>query len=165
MFGRHKGPNNGPAVSGNADTGGLVYSDYADFPDNMGGRAYAMMSYNGLQVSRPNRRAPSMDLDLYPSPPYRHYVNVSATDVQLNNGLRWGVANGKRIGYRGVGYLNVVMPRIPGQTRDNAAGFHKRGPSPLNVQAMYDAGPGSQPANPGGPGTIAGPMFYNPMSG
>lgn len=127
--------------------------------------AYAMMPYDYLQVPKPNRRAPTADLDLYPSPPLRRYQNVGVTDVQLNNGLRWRVASGRRIPYAGAGYLYAVVPQIPGQTRDNAAGFHVRGPSPLNVQAMYAAGPGSQPDNPGGPGRIASPYFYNPMTG
>jgi hypothetical protein len=30
---------------------------------------------------------------------------------------------------------------------------------------MWQAGPGSQPANPGGPGRIAGPQYINPMTG
>jgi len=165
MFGRSKGPNNGPAVSGNSDTSQFVYSEYADSTKNMGGQPHNMMVYNGLLVAKRNRQAATSDYMLYPSPPYRHFTNVGVTDVQLNNGLRWGVASGVRWGYRGAGYLNVTAPRIPGQTRDNAAGYHKRGPSPLNVQALYLAGPGSQPDNPGGPGTIAAPMFYNPMSG
>jgi hypothetical protein len=30
---------------------------------------------------------------------------------------------------------------------------------------MWEAGPGSQPDNPGGPGKIAAPVFINPMTG
>lgn len=127
--------------------------------------AYPMMVYNGLLVAKRDRQAPTADYSLYPSPPVRRFQNLSVTDVQLNNGLRWRVASGRRIPYAGSGYLYAVVPQIPGQTRDNAAGFHVRGPSPLNVQAMYNAGPGSQPDNPGGPGKIASPYFYNPMTG
>jgi hypothetical protein len=95
----------------------------------------------------------------------RRYTNMGITDVQLNNGLRNRVAAGLRLPYAGTGFLYAVVPQIPGQTRGDVAGFHKRGPSPLNVQAMWEAGPGSQPANPGGPGKIAAPIFINPMSG
>lgn len=123
-----------------------------------------MRVFNGSEFSKPNRRAPQSDVDMYPYP-IRRYTNMSVTDVQLNNGLRWGVATGKRIGYEGVGYLNVVQPIIPGQTRDNAGGFHRRGPSPYRIANVFQNGPGSQPANPGGPGKIAAPTFINPMSG
>lgn len=148
-----------------ADNYGTDTGQSAPLPYGIPPGAYPMMSYNYLQVPRPNRRAPTMDMDLYPSPPLRRYQNLGVTDVQLNNGLRWKVATGLRIPYAGAGYLYGVVPQIPGQTRDNAAGFHVRGPSPLNVQAMYAAGPGSQPDNPGGPGKIAAPTFYNPMTG
>jgi hypothetical protein len=57
------------------------------------------------------------------------------------------------------------VPRIPGQTRGDVSGFHKRGPSPLNYDQFWQQGPGSQPSNPGGPGQIAGPQFINPMTG
>jgi hypothetical protein len=90
---------------------------------------------------------------------------MSVTDVQLNNGLRWRVGAGRRINYSGAGYLNVVNPIIPGQTRDNAAGFHAKGPSPYNFADVFTNGPGAQPEHPGGPGKIAGTRLINPMSG
>lgn len=90
---------------------------------------------------------------------------MGVTDVQLNNGLAYGVASGKRIKYQGTGYLYAVMPIIPGQTRDNVAGYHRKGPSPYTVNDIYTAGPGAQPEHPGGPGKIAAPTFINPMSG
>lgn len=90
---------------------------------------------------------------------------MSTTDVQLNNGLHNRIASGKRIPYNGTGYLYAVRPQIPGQTRDNAAGFHSRGPSPYNVNDLFTNGPGAQPDHPGGPGKIAGISFINPMSG
>lgn len=124
----------------------------------------SMSVYNGSEFRKPDRQAPQSDVDRYPYL-IRRYTNMSTHDVQLHNGLRWGVASGRRIGYKGAGYLFTVMPRIPGQTRDNAAGWHTRGPSPLNVQNLVQNGPGSQPSNPGGPGKIAGPLFVNPMSG
>lgn len=146
------------------DTGQGVYGDFNDGAGLTPGMPYPMMSYNYLQVPKRNRQAPTSDLDYYPRP-LRILNNLSVTDVQINNGMRWRVLAGLRIPYRGAGYMYGVVPQIPGQTRDNAAGYHTRGPSPLNVAAMWNAGPGSQPANPGGPGKIAAPMFYNPMTG
>lgn len=144
-----------------ADTGQSTYGNWAQ---GLHTNPDPMMSHNGSLVRKPNRQAPSSDVDTMPHLIPRH-VNLSVTDVQLNNGLHGRVGAGLRLGYVGTGYLYAVAPIIPGQTRDNAAGFHVRGPSPLNVQAMWEAGPGSQPDNPGGPGKIAAPVFINPMTG
>jgi hypothetical protein len=124
-----------------------------------------MQILNGLLVRKADRNAGTADYDL--TPRYnRHYVAASgALDVQLHNGLRWGVGSGKRLNYVGSGYLTVAQPLWPGQTRGDQAGFRKRGPDPLSVAAMWNAGPGSQPANPGGPGRIAGQYLVNPMTG
>ena len=128
-------------------------------------RESPMKSYAGSLVSKRNRQAPSSDVDTLPHQ-QRDFVDASgATQVQIFNGLRWGVASGRRIGYPGVGFLYAVVPQIPGQTRGDAAGFHKKGPSPLNVQYLYNQGPGSQPANPGGPGQVASLNIVNPMTG
>jgi hypothetical protein len=156
--------NNMTNQSGNSDRGGLVYADYGDSPKDMGGNAVPMRVKNGQVGRKPDRQAGQADYDTTAHIIPR-YVNLSTTDVQLGNGLRNRVAAGLRIPYSGTGYLYSVMPIIPGQTRDNVAGFHKKGPSPLNVQSMWEAGPGSQPANPGGPGKIMAPQFFNPMSG
>jgi hypothetical protein len=124
-----------------------------------------MQGYNGGLVRKPNRRPPSSDVDILPHQ-FRRFVNASGVqDVQLHNGLHNGIAAGWRIPYAGAGYLFAVVPRIPGQTRGDVAGFHKRGPSPLNYQNFWQQGPGSQPDNPGGPGRIAAPQFINPMTG
>lgn len=143
------------------DTG---QSHYPSYGTGLHVDQYPMMSYNGGFRAKPDRQAPTCDQDLLPHMT-RRFMNLSVTDVQLNNGLRSRVGAGLRLGYIGTGYLYAVAPIIPGQTRDNAAGFHVRGPSPLNVQAMWEAGPGSQPDNPGGPGKIAAPVFINPMTG
>lgn len=143
------------------DTGGIQYPDYGP---TLNGTVMPMMSYNGLEHWKTNRRPSQSDVDGYPWP-LRRYTNMSMTDVQLNNGLHRGIGSGRRINYRGAGYLNVTMPQIPGQTRDNASGYHRRGPSLYNIQDLYNNGPGSQPEHPGGPGTIAAPTFVNPMSG
>jgi hypothetical protein len=151
-----------PNTSMHTDTGEGVYPNYgvALHTDPS-----PMVSYNNGLVRKLNRQAPSTDVDAYPHQ-FRRYVNGSgAQDVQLINGLQNGIASGLRIPYLGAGWLFTVVPRIPGQTRGDAAGFHKRGPSPLNYQLMWQQGPGSQPANPGGPGKIAAPTFINPMSG
>jgi hypothetical protein len=125
----------------------------------------AMMSLNGLVVRKPDRQSPTCDYDLTPRQ-LRRYVNASgAQDVQIGNGLRSGVGSGKVMGYQGEGWLNLAQPIIPGQTRGDVGGFHPRGPSPYNFSNVWQAGPGSQPANPGGPGRIAAPTFINPMSG
>lgn len=148
-------------VPASTDTGQLQYPDYGP---TLNGTVYPMQSYNGLERRKENRRPSQSDVDGYPWP-LRRYTNMGTTDVQLNNGLRNGVASGRRISYQGTGYLYAVQPIIPGQTRDNVAGFHRRGPSPYNVQDVYTAGPGAQPEHPGGPGKIAAPTFVNPMSG
>jgi hypothetical protein len=123
-----------------------------------------MRSYNGGLRLKMNRLPPTTDADLLPHQT-RSFVNVGALDVQLHNGLHNGIAAGWRIPYFGAGWLFMAAPRIPGQTRGDVAGFHARGPSPLNYQNMWEKGPGSQPDNPGGPGRIAAPRFVNPMTG
>jgi len=145
----------------NSDSGQLKYPDYGP---TLNGTVYPMQSYNGLETWKSNRRPSQSDVDGYPWP-LRLLTNMSVTDVQLNNGLHNKIATGKRIPYQGSGYLYAVAPIIPGQTRDNAAGYHKRGPSAYNVRDLYTDGPGSQPDHPGGPGKIAAPVFINPMSG
>lgn len=126
---------------------------------------YPMQSYNNSLVRKANRQAPSTDVDRLPHQ-FRRYVNASGVqDVQALNGMRNGILTGLRIPYFGAGWLFAAAPRIPGQTRGDVAGFHRRGPSPLNYQNMWQAGPGSQPSNPGGPGRIAAPQFVNPMTG
>lgn len=152
--------NSQPIHRSNLDVGPGINPDYGPTSLN----AYPMQPYNGLETWKSNRRPSQSDVDGYPWP-IRLMTNMSVTDVQLNNGLHNGVAAGLRIPYRGTGYLNLVMPQIPGQTRDNAAGYHKRGPSIYTIQDVWTAGPGSQPAHPGGPGKIAAPTFINPMSG
>lgn len=145
-----------------SDTGQLAYGTYAVALHT---DPYPMQSYNNGLVRKRNRQAPSCDADILPHQ-FRRYVNASgAQDMQLINGLQNGIAAGWRIPYLGTGWLFAVVPRIPGQTRGDVSGFHKRGPSPLNYDQMWQDGPGSQPSNPGGPGRIAAPTFVNPMTG
>jgi len=152
----------GVANNTQSDTGQLAYPSYAValHTDPQG-----MRSYNGGLVRKPNRQAPTSDADILPHQ-YRRWVNASgAQDVQLINGMQNGILSGLRLPYLGAGWLFAAAPRIPGQTRGDVAGFHPRGPSPLNYDQMWQRGPGSQPNNPGGPGRIAAPQFINPMSG
>jgi len=147
----------------------MVFTDsgqhhYPEHGPTLNQGVYPMESYNGRETWKSNRRPSQSDVDGYPWP-IRRFTNMSVTDVQLNNGLHNGVASGRRITYQGSGYLYAVRPEIPGQTRDNASGYHRRGPSPYNVQDLFTAGPGAQPEHPGGPGKIAAPRFVNPMSG
>lgn len=145
-----------------SDTGQLAYPTYAI---SLHSDPYPMQGYNNSLVRKPNRQAPTTDVDRLPHQ-FRRYVNASGVqDVQLANGLRNGVAAGWRIPYLGSGWLYGVVPRIPGQTRGDVSGFHARGPSPLNYDQLWQSGPGSQPSNPGGPGRIAAPTFVNPMTG
>ena len=143
------------------DTGKLQYPDYGQA---VSAQPVQMQSLNGCETYKTNRRPSQSDVDMSPYI-IRRYTNMSVTDVQLNNGLHNGVASGKRFTYQGTGYLYAVQPQIPGQTRDNASGYHRRGPSAYNVSDIFTAGPGAQPEHPGGPGKIAAPKFINPMSG
>lgn len=144
------------------DTGQFAYPSSAVALHTL---PYPMQTYNGGLVRKANRQAPTCDADILPHQ-FRRYVDASGVQsVQLVNGLQGNIATGLRIPYHGTGYLFAAAPRIPGQTRGDVAGFHRRGPSPLNWESMWQNGPGSQPANPGGPGRIAGPQFYNPMTG
>lgn len=147
--------------SSNADTGQFRYPEYGP---TLNGTVYPMRNLNGCETWKTNRRPSQSDVDMSPWP-IRRFTNMGTSDVQLNNGLAYGVASGKRIAYQGTGYLYAVQPIIPGQTRDNVAGFHRRGPSPYGVADVFAAGPGAQPEHPGGPGKIAAPTFINPMSG
>jgi hypothetical protein len=128
------------------------------------GPYYPMQNYNGLTTSDVNAVVSNTGV-IKDRRPYgqRRYNNMGYTDVQLNNGMRWKTLTGTTWSPYPVG--QAFVPYIPGQTRGDAAGFVKRGPSTYNIQDWYNQGPGSQPTHPGGPGTVAGPQIYNPMSG
>jgi hypothetical protein len=144
------------------DSGQLAYPTYST---SLHTDPYPMQRYPVALVPKANRQAPSTDVDVLPHQ-FRRYVNASGLqDVQIINGMQNRILTGKRWPYRGAGWLSLSAPRIPGQTRGDAGGFHPRGPSPLNYDLMWQQGPGSQPANPGGPGRIAAPQFFNPMTG
>lgn len=125
-----------------------------------------MQNYNGMVVAdRTAALSQAGDSkDLTPRQ-FRHWTNLGYHDVQLHNGLGRGVGNGKWYPYIDQMHVWAFIPRIPGQTRGNVAGFPPRGPSPYNVQDWMMSGPGSQPEHPGGPGQIAATTIYNPMGG
>src|SRR5271156_5363652 len=81
-----------------------------------------MQSYNNGLVRKMNRLPPSSDADTLPHQ-VRNFVNASgAQDVQIHNGLAWGRLSGRIMGYANEGFLAVVVPQIPGQTRGDVAG-------------------------------------------
>jgi hypothetical protein len=106
-----------------ADSGHLAYPTYAV---SLHTKPHPMHSYNGGLVRKPNRQAPSTDVDILPHQ-FRRYVNASGLqDVQLINGMQNKKLTGLRIPYLGTGWLFGVVPRIPGQTRGDVAGVHGR---------------------------------------
>lgn len=130
---------------------------------------YAMIPYNGMMTPNPARLNGS-DVERTPVI-FRQYVDASGIhEVQLLNGVgqismsRWDSTANLPGFPRKTGWLYAVSQIIPTHQWKDAAGFHKRGPAPQNVQNIWEAGPGSQPENPGGPGKIASPAFVNPMT-
>lgn len=89
-------------------------------------------------------------------------------DAQLKNGLANKVASGLIQGYRGEGWLDVVTPYLPGQTRlisGRRSDFPMQGNSPSQWQNAFDATAGSRPDSPGGPGQMMSGILENPGSG
>jgi hypothetical protein len=120
-------------------------------------------NYYGKQSSAPSNSQYSRSFNDYTPINFRRKMgDVSGvSNVQLINPV--ATTSRKRIVlYTAAGYLWAIVPRIPGQTRDNFAGFHTRGIDPQSYAALIAAGPGSQPSNPGGPGKIAGRNYIPP---
>ena len=126
---------------------------------------YPMIPYN--RSMRPNpARDNGSDLESTPVS-WREKQNPNgALDVQLINGVAQQSTKkvDSTLGGR-VGYLYGVSQIIPPHSWRDYGGWHIRGPAPANVQNLWEAGPGAQPATPGGPGKIASPAFVNPMTG
>lgn len=121
-----------------------------------------MVVLNGYLTRSRHRDIPTTDVDHSPRE-FRRFVNASGSqDVQISNGLYRKTGFGRRFPIAFVNYLYASNPRIPGQMRDDYSGKHKRGIDPLSFQSLWQDGPGSQPAHPGGPGKIAAESFYNP---
>lgn len=115
--------------------------------------------YQG-RVPNPNVLYGQADMENAPTTFARY--NMRWGDVQLNNG--WMRTNfGKRFAFRNTGYLNNIVPTIPGQTRLSGTtpnSFPMRGPAPSQWQFHVDNGPGSQPSTPGGPGYVMGSVAH-----
>jgi hypothetical protein len=132
---------------------------------------YPMQNYRGLSAIPNPARLNGEDIDHTPRQ-FRRYVDASGKLTMLiGNGMGRGQLRGI-INQPGIPIVwllpNGPFPLIPGQTRGDVAGFHTRGPAPANIQNMMDNTAGSQPQNPGGPGTVAlgkGGSLINPMSG
>jgi hypothetical protein len=114
---------------------------------------------NGYLTRANNRANPSTDRDHSPRV-FQEYINTGQFDVQLNNGLHRRIGQGLRSPI--VNYLYALTVQKSVGTHDDYGGKHKRGIDPLSYNALVQNGPGSQPANPGGPGKIASNYLYNP---
>src|SRR5262249_21340912 len=124
--------------------------------------AEPMTIVNGFLTRSPRRANPSTDIDHYPRE-FRRFVNASgAQDVQINNGLFRKTGFGRRLPIAYANYLYASTPRIPGQHRRDLSGNHKKGIDPLSYRRLWQQGPGSQPANPGGPGKLASNIVNSP---
>src|ERR1700722_17802518 len=93
---------------------------------------YPMESYRGLSAIPNPARNNGEDIDNTPRQ-FRRVVNASGSqDLQIHNGLRWGVGRGNRVIPSQLASFfwaqNSQIPVIPGQTRGDVSGFHKRGP-------------------------------------
>lgn len=119
------------------------------------GHALTVFTGYGVNQARNN----GADLEPVPITPVKHQ-NWPEMQIQLSNG--WALTNfGKKMSYDD--YLRLLTSSnekarnylSPG-TKGVAAGNQRIGPSPLNVAAWAQAGPGSQDSNPGGPGQTIG---------
>jgi hypothetical protein len=99
------------------------------------------------------------DLEPIPITPVKHQ-NWPEMQIQLDNIV--GRLNfGKKMAYDD--YLRLLTTSSekgrhylsPG-VKGTALGNQRIGPSPLNVKANAQSGPGAQPSNPGGPGQLVG---------
>jgi hypothetical protein len=134
-----------------------IVTDYPPVQPSQG-----MQSYNGTLGANRHIVPAQNDVDNSPITFNRHATRWG--DMQLSNG--WQNTNyGKRLVYGTQGYLNEVVPIIPGMTRLYPAGFPRQGAAPSQWQANFNNGPGQQPNYPGGPGQVMGTQLVNPGSG
>lgn len=118
---------------------------------------------DGMVVRKWNRRPPSSDYDLTRRL-YRRYVLTGSEDVQLNCGTQKMLRSGYRWPYRGAGWYTPVPP-VQSGFEPTFGGFPVRGPDPWSMARQFVQGPGRNPVNPGGPASIAGLTYENPMTG
>jgi hypothetical protein len=146
--------------------------------------AVPMQVFNGLVTypSDNNRREWSSDANFAPQQ-FRRYIMTGLQDVQLISGVPRKLYTGLLVNPiwfhvnssvpEASGWVDVYQtPRNPGAASyppagsgAAPAGYHFRALDPLSWAALFKAGPGSQPSNPGGPGKIAGAQISNPMTG
>lgn len=143
--------------------------DWADAENPCAPLAYPMGSVAGRVYANPHMSTPNRDQEYDSTPITFNRFATRWGDVQLKNGLANLVGSGRINGYRGEGWYDVTVPLVPGQTRLIGGGqpgaFVPKGGAPSQWQDGFNAGPGSQPMYPGGPGYLAGPEIYNPGSG
>lgn len=126
-------------------------------PDPQSGHGHPLYVFPGYGVNQ--ARNNGTDLEPIPITPVKHQ-NWPEMQIQLDNVV--GRLNfGRKMAYDD--YLRLLTTSSekgrsylsPGKN-GVAAGNQRIGPSPLNVQANAQSGPGSQASNPGGPGQLAG---------
>lgn len=145
--------------------GGMIDTDetdhiVTDYPTTQ--PSQGMKRIVGTLRANPNIAPCQNDMDYSPITFNRHGTRWG--DMQLNNG--WQDTNyGKRLRYGTQGYLNEVVPIIPGQSRLIPSGFPRQSLAPSQWQNNINNGPGQQPNYPGGPGQVMGTALVNPGSG
>jgi hypothetical protein len=126
-------------------------------PDAYSGDGHPLTVFPGYGTNQ--ARNNGADLEPVPITPVKHQ-NWPEMQIQLDNIV--GRLNfGKKMSYDD--YLRLLTTSneaarsylTPGK-KGVAGGNVRTGPSPLNVQATAQAGPGAQASNPGGPGQLAG---------
>jgi hypothetical protein len=124
-----------------------------------------MMLYTGPVVN-PHRIKHDVT-DMTNAPSTRVSVG-NVAGIQLFNG--WCFTSARRSTLPGAGYLDVTMPRLPGQTRQgnpNRTNYMPHGAAPSQWRAAANSGVGANtPPNPGGPGQMLnGATLTNPGTG
>lgn len=126
-------------------------------PDPQSGTGHPLYVFPGYGAN--SARMNATDIEPIPITPVKHQ-NWPEMQIQLDNAV--GKLNfGRKMSYDD--YLRLLTSSsekarsylTPGRN-GVPAGNVRIGPSPLNVQANAQTGPGAQPSNPGGPGQMAG---------
>lgn len=177
IFNRHLRPEAADVPGGSEGTGGScqpgaeLYADTGTPADDIQGIPVGVFAgYRGVSPHAIIETMPGAVSKQYDDSPVtfaRYNMSRGVHDVQLSNG--WQQTNyGHRTIYASSGYLNEVMPQIPGQSRLSgqgvSAGFVPRGPAPGQMQNITDQVQ-SQPSNPGGPGQMIGKLAFGGARG
>jgi hypothetical protein len=148
-----------------------------DIDDEMGRPAYGGQPATDLgipigvyagKVPNPHILYGQDDMETGPVTFARYNMARGMHDVQLSNGWQY-TGYGRICNYRNEGYLAVVQPEIPGQSRlfgsyGPPAGFVPRGNSPGQWQNIVNQA-GQAPSNPGGPGQYMGKIVATGAGG